>query len=558
MSDSAPTAPSLDAPPGFRGAFRTDPEARAVYAEAAGIARITPRAVAAPAGVDDVALLARWASTTGVPLVPRGAGSGMAAGATGPGVVVDVSRLDAIAPVDVEARSIRVGAGALCGAVDAAARAQGLRFPVDPSSRPFCTVGGMAAANAAGPHTLAFGATRAWVTAIECIFADGSRAEVRRGAPDPEAPAIARFRRDVAPALASNESSGEGAGPATRKDSSGYALREFARSGDLVDLLVGSEGTLAIFTALELALLPVAGATSSVLGAFRSLDDAVTAASRAAASGAVACELLDRTFLDVAASGGQLPSVAAGADAVLLAEVEGDDASHAAGVAERLRTIFADAGATAVELALDPESEHGLWELRHAASPILARVDPALRSMQFIEDGAVPVARLPEYVRGVREILARHDTRGVIFGHAGDGHAHVNPLVDVSRPGWRERVQAILAEQVALTGTLHGTLAGEHGDGRLRTPMLGATHDAATRARFAAVKRAFDPAGVLNPGVIVAPAGTEPLAFDIKYDPALPPPPPAAAAVLRRVEEERGYGRFRLQMLDEAKSGDGH
>lgn len=556
MSDSAPPAPHLDAPPGFRGAFRTDPEALAVYAEAAGIARITPRAVAVPSSVDDVALLARWASATGIPLVPRGAGSGMAAGATGPGVVVDISRFDAIAPVDGAARRIRVGAGALCGAVDDAARAQRLRFPVDPSSRPFCTVGGMAAANAAGAHTLAFGATRAWVTAIECVFADGTHAEVRRGAPDPEVPAIARFRREVAPALASAEGTGS-AGPATRKDSSGYALREFARSGDLVDLLVGSEGTLAIFTALELALLPLPGATSSVLGAFRSLDDAVTAASRAAASGAVACELLDRTFLDVAASGGKLPAVAAGAEAVLLAEVEGEDADHAARVAERLRAIFADAGASAVELALDPESEHGLWELRHAASPILARVDPALRSMQFIEDGAVPVARLPEYVRGVREILARHDTRGVIFGHAGDGHAHVNPLVDLSRPGWRERVRAILAEQVALVGALHGTLAGEHGDGRLRTPMLGATHDAATLARYAAVKRAFDPAGILNPGVIVATPGSAPLAFDIKYDPALPPPPPAAAAVLQAVERERGYGRFRLQMLDEVEGGKG-
>lgn len=548
MRDSASSTPPLSPPVGFRGAFRTDAEALAVYAEAAGIARIAPRAVAVPESVDDVSLLARWASHAGVALVPRGSGSGMAAGATGPGVVMDLSRLDAIGAVDVAARRVRVGAGALCGAVDAAARAVGLRFPVDPSSRPFCTMGGMAAANAAGAHTLAFGATRAWVVAIECVFADGTRAEVRRGAPDPAVPAIARFREAAAAAITAT-------GPATRKDSSGYALPEFARSGDLVDLLVGSEGTLAIFTALELALLPLPGATSSVLGAFPSLDAAVAAASRAAASGAVACELLDRTFLEVAASGGKLPAVAAGAEAVLLAEVEGGDAADAAGVAQRLRAIFADAGATAVELALDPAAEHALWELRHAASPILARVDPALRSMQFIEDGAVPVERLPDYVRGVRAILARHATRGVIFGHAGDGHAHVNPLVDVSGAGWRERVRAILDEQVALVGSLHGTLAGEHGDGRLRTPMLGATHDAATLASYAAVKRAFDPEGVLNPGVIVPSEGSAPLGFDIKYDPALPPPPAAAAEVLRRVEQERAYGRFRLDMLAEVQAG---
>jgi hypothetical protein len=130
----------------------------------------------------------------------------------------------------------------------------------------------------------------------------------------------------------------------------------------------------------------------------------------------------------------------------------------------------------------------------------------------------------------------------------------VNPLVDVSRPGWRERVRAILDEQVALVGSLHGTLAGEHGDGRLRTPMLGATHDAATLAGFAAVKGAFDPGGILNPGVIAAGQGSEPLDFDIKYDPALPAPPAAAAEVLRKVEQERAYGRFRLDMLDEVKA----
>ncbi|HEY0996643.1 MAG TPA: FAD-binding oxidoreductase, partial [Gemmatimonadaceae bacterium] len=201
MSDPVASPSPLAAPPGFQGAFRTDADALAVYAEAAGIARIPPRAVAVPASVDDVSLLARWAHASGVTLVPRGAGSGMAAGATGPGVVVDLSRLDAIDAVDVAARRVRVEAGALCGAVDAAARAVGLRFPVDPSSRPFCTMGGMAAANAAGAHTLAFGATRAWVVAIECVFADGTRAEVRRGAPDPVVPAIARFRAEVAPAL---------------------------------------------------------------------------------------------------------------------------------------------------------------------------------------------------------------------------------------------------------------------------------------------------------------------------------------------------------------------
>ena len=125
----------------------------------------------------------------------------------------------------------------------------------------------------------------------------------------------------------------------------------------------------------------------------------------------------------------------------------------------------------AVRVSSDP-TETGLWELRHAASPILSRLDPNLRSMQFIEDSAVPASALPAYVRGVRRILSDNDTRGVIFGHTGDAHVHVNPLVDVRRPDWRERVSRILDAVTELAASLGGTLTGEHGDGRLRTPLM--------------------------------------------------------------------------------------
>jgi FAD linked oxidases, C-terminal domain len=167
-----------------------------------------------------------------------------------------------------------------------------------------------------------------------------------------------------------------------------------------------------------------------------------------------------------------------------------------------------------------------------------------------VEDGAVPPARLPEYVRGVRAILDRHGVRGVIFGHAGDAHVHVNPLVDVRLPDWRARVDAILSDVVALTARLGGTLAGEHGDGRLRAPLLASVWPAEVMARFAAVKRAFDPSGILNPGAKIALVGQRP-APRVKYDPSLPPLPPAAREVLDRVERERAYGRSRLAMLEE-------
>jgi FAD/FMN-containing dehydrogenase len=483
-----------------------------VYAEAAGIARVTPLAVAVPADPEDVVTLVRWSRSTGAPLVPRGSGSSMAGGAIGPGVAVDLSRLNSIGPVDAAHRRITVGPGALRGAVDAAAAEVGLRFPVDPSSGAFCTVGGMAATNAAGAHSLKFGSMRPWVTALDCVFADGTRQVIHRGSLVPTGlPTTPAEHLDV------------------RKNSSGFFL-----GGDFVDLLVGSEGTLALFVGLELALAPRPTATTSIFAAFPTLDAAVIGAAAAREAGAVACELLDRTFLDFAAVDRPRDT-----DAVLLIELE--DAT----VSPEL------AGATRVDVAREPKAQRAHWELRHAASPIVSRLDPRLKSMQFIEDGCVPPHRLAEYVRGVRDALAGQSVRGVIFGHAGDAHVHVNPLIDVRDPSWRDRVAALLAGVVALTGRLGGTLTGEHGDGRLRTPLMSAAwHNPASLSQFAAVKEAFDPDGRLNPGVKVPLPGQQPLG-EIKYDPALPPPPASAAHALSRVERDRAYATPRLTLLTE-------
>jgi len=312
--------------------------------------------------------------------------------------------------------------------------------------------------------------------------------------------------------------------------------------------LVGSEGTLAFFVELELALAPVAAATSSVLGAFARLEDAVVAASRAREGGAVACELLERTFLDVAASGGAPRQVPPESEAALLAEVEGGDAEAAGAAARAIEEIFRQAGASTTRIALDEHTETELWELRHAASPILSKLDANLKSMQFIEDCAVPPEHLPAYVRGIREILARHETRVVIFGHAGDCHVHVNPLVDVRRSDWRDRVDAILREVVALAASLGGTLAGDHGDGRLRAPLIGDVWPPAAVAQFRRVKQAFDPEGILNPGAKLPLAGERPIG-EVKYDPQATPLPPRARAALDRVERTRGYAEFRLDLL---------
>jgi FAD/FMN-containing dehydrogenase len=281
---------------------------------------------------------------------------------------------------------------------------------------------------------------------------------------------------------------------------------------------------------------------------FATLEQAVDGAARARIGGASACELLDRTFLDVARSGTALVAIDAASEAVLLIEIEAGEEGAAAAAAKVMEQAMTSCGATRVTIALNSDDEARLWALRHAASPILNRLSPSLKSMQFIEDAALPPEKLPQYVRGVREILARHEVKGVIFGHAGDSHVHVNPLIDVRRTGWRETVRSILNEVTSLAAQLGGTIAGEHGDGRLRTPLLERVWDARSVELFAQVKHAFDPQNIFNPGVKV-PDGAGQSIGDVKYDPTLPQLPLDAREALDQVERDRAWSSYRLSMI---------
>ena len=168
--------------------------------------------------------------------------------------------------------------------------------------------------------------------------------------------------------------------------------------------------------------------------------------------------------------------------------------------------------------------------------------------MQFIEDGAVPLPKLPEYVKGIRSALEARKLPGVIFGHAGDGHVHVNPLIDVRASRWREQMQNLLDDVVSLTVRLGGTLSGEHGDGALRAPLLKRVWHKDSLEAFSALKTAFDPRNILNPGVKVALPGQK--ALDrIKYDPSLPALPEPARAALDDVVRRRAYSEFRLSLI---------
>ena len=541
-------------PAGFHGIFRDDEPARAIYSEAAGIGRIIPAAVAVPQDADDVAALVKWAAKTRTALIPRGSGSSMAGGAIGAGVVVDLSRINHLSRIDTATRTVWADPGVLWSTLDVAARRRGLRFPVDPSSGKFCTIGGMVSTNASGARSLLHGPTRRWVNAVDCVFSEGDRAVVTRGDPAPERlSSVRRFMQEAHAEIVAADRKNPIRHKGVLKESSGYAIHDYSANAELIDLLVGSEGTLAIIVAVQVKLAPVAAATTSVLASFGSLDEASRGAAAARDAGASACELLDATFLSYAASvegkgGGRRGAV--GAAAILIAEAEGESEDAARAQAKRLEEIFRECGASAIETALTAEAEHELWELRHAASPILAALEDAT-SMQFIEDGAVPPASLPAYVRGVRAALDSQKVPGVIFGHAGDSHVHVNPLLDLRDPDWRGKVESLLESIVSLTSQLGGTLAGEHGDGRLRTPLLDRVWSTEARRCFALVKTAFDPDGIFNPGVKIPLAGQKALG-DIKYDPGLPPLPALVRESLDAIVRDRSYHEFRLSLVEKS------
>jgi FAD/FMN-containing dehydrogenase len=527
----------VKSPADFRGDFRTDDVARALYSEGAGIFRVLPRAVAVPQDLDDLVALIRWAGETATPLVPRGAGSGMAGGNVGPGVVVDLTRGFAQPPVvDPAAHTARAGAAVTYRALNEAAARHGLFLPPDPASGKFCTLGGMVSTNASGPHSLKYGAMRGWVTGLQFVTADGETGSAEAGGEEPpthvRTAAEERFYREAAPAIERDALALAAAVPHTPKNSSGYDLPGWARSGDLTRLLVGSEGTLVVVTAVEVALAPLPARTSTILVALRSLEDVGPAVLALLPLEPSAVELMDRTYLDFvqASAHRSLPD---GTEAVLLAEFEGDGA----GAAEALTGI-----ASAIERADDPAAVADLWELRHLASPILTRMPDDTRSLQLVEDGCVPVQRLGAYIASLRDIAGRHGFRIVIFGHAGDGHLHANVIADVRAPDLVQRLAACLDDVTSAQLALGGTPSGEHGDGRLRAPYLARTFGEPYAALCRKVKEAWDPAGILNPGVVVAPPGARPLDLPLKVGLAAPPIPPAVAERLRRIEREAGWG----------------
>lgn len=509
----------------------TDPRIRSAYAEGAGIYRIVPSAVAIPGSVDALRRLVRWAAATETPLVPRGSGSGMPGGNVGRGVIVDLSQCFGGVTVDRERRIARAGASATWAQVNDDARRSGLRLPPDPSSGAFATSGGMVATNAAGPRSVRYGSVRRWVEAVEVVGADGEARWIKRGGGGGSGERFALDER--ARTLVTQRF------PRTRKNSSGYALDAYAESGDELDLVIGAEGTLALVTAVEWRLDPIPTDVAGAALGFGELTALAEAVPYLVALNPSAVELLDRTLLSVMEQEPGARELPAGLACLLLVEFERETAAAARGVVGDAVRGLKQATAH-VETAVDRAGLEKLWAVRRLASPALARLPATQRSLQVVEDGCVPLERLSDYIRGIREAAGRHGVPVAIFGHAGDGHVHVNALPDTTLPGWRDALAALFEELTALLITLQGTPSGEHGDGRLRAGLLERVYGPEIMGLFRDLKRRYDPRSILNPGVIIPAADWTPLA-DLKVGADAAPIPEDIVARLRTLEQTGGW-----------------
>jgi len=502
----------------------TDSRTRAAYAEGAGIYRIVPAGVAIPTNVGELAELVRWASQTRTPLIPRGAGSGMPGGNVGTGVIVDLTRGFTDLTIDAKRRVARCGASVTWAQVTEAARVHGLRLPPDPSSGAFATSGGMVATNAAGPRSVRYGSVRQWVEALEIVGVDGEPRTVRRGTgsrlPGIDLRLLPKF-------------------PRTRKSSSGYALDRFAESGDELDLLIGSEGTLALVTAVHWRLDPIPPDQAGVALGFDELGALAEAVPFLLSLNPSAVELLDASLLRL------IPDAPPSA-VLLLVEFERETAAAARGVVgDAVRGLKHHVAH--VETAVDRAGLEKLWEVRRLASPALARLPASQRSLQVIEDGCVPVEQLGEYVVGLRAAAERHRVPVAIFGHAGDGHVHVNALPDLTQSSWTQSLTHLFNDVIECLIRLDGVPSGEHGVGRLRAGVLERFYGATGMEAFRDVKRAYDPLSILNPGVIIPAADWTPLA-GLKVGEDAAAIPDDIAARLREMERAAGWGTPKLEL----------
>lgn len=527
--------------------LRTDLALRARYAQGGGIHRLLPAAVGRPTTLGELTAALRAAREAGWAVTPRGAGSAMDGGNIGEGVVLDLTAFDAgRCEVHAAARLATCSPSITLPMLRHAASPHRWHLPLDPSSAPWATLGGLVGTNAAGARTVHDGAMRRWVEAVTLETDDGPLALRRGVAPDAHHPVVQRFSRDALPLLTQQRAAILARWPRTRKNTLGYDLAAWWASGDLLDLVIGAEGTLGIVTEVTVRLAPIAPHRLGLRAALATRDLLVPALEAIRLQSPAMLEFLDASFLRVVEA-----RLAGSPSAVLLAELEGEDAVAVARRGEAARRALEALGAGVLEVAVasDPAEVAGLWAIRHGASSRLAALTDGRQSLQVIEDGCVPPARLGDYLEAVERACREAAVDVVMFGHAGDGHVHVNLLPNLREPDWLPRVRRIFDAVNEALLAMGGTPAGEHGTGRLRAGLVERFLGPEAGAGFRAIKAAFDPFGRWNPGVIVADRA-DPFAR-LKVGADAVSLPAGVAETLRRIEAEARWGESRWRVNGE-------
>ncbi len=418
----------------------------------------TPDAVVLPTETADVAKLARFCADHGIPLVPRGAGTGLSGGSIPVfgGVVISFARMARILEIDTADLRAVVQPGLINLHLSTAVAPFGLHYVPDPSSQKACTLGGNVAENSGGPHTLAYGVTTNHVTGLEVVLSDGTI--VRLG------------------------------GKAMENE--GY---------DLVGTFVGSEGTLGIVTEITVKLTPIPEDRRTIFAAFPAMDQASEAVSAIIASGIVpaAIEMMDQLATEAVEA-----AVHAGypldAEGILLVEVdgvrEGLDEQR-----ERIEAICRAQGATTIRVAANALERERLWAGRKGAFAAMGRLAPDY----YVQDGVIPRTRLPEILRHVRTVGERHGVRIANVFHAGDGNLHPLILFDGSAgEGVLEDVKEAGLEIVGACVEAGGSLTGEHGIGMEKNCYMPIQFSKDDLAAMRRLKGAWDPLGIMNPGKV--------------------------------------------------------
>ena len=436
----------------------TEPEQLRVY-ECDGLTghRAIPELVVLPHSTEEVQAVVRACHRERVPFVARGAGTGLSGGATpmAGGVVVSLARMNRILEIDLDSQRVVVEPGVANLDVTRAVAAEGFFYAPDPSSQQVCTIGGNVAENSGGAHCLKHGFTVHHVTGLTLVLPDGDVVELGGKALDPDGP-------------------------------------------DLLGVIVGSEGTLGIVTGITLRVVRSPQAVRTLLAGFRSMDAAGAAVSEIVAAGILpsAIEMMDRLTIE-AAELAVSPGYPEGAGAVLLVELDGVAEQVEDDVAD-VERICTDCGSFELRTAANDAARALLWKGRKSAFAAMGRI----ATDYYVQDGVVPRTRLPEVLRQIEELSASHGLRvGNVF-HAGDGNLHPLVLYDAeageTEPA-RELAEAILDACL----DAGGSLTGEHGVGMDKAcsmPRMFSERDLRT---FERLRRAFDPAGLCNPGKVI-------------------------------------------------------